>query len=137
MAVLFNYNVRLSHRETPADGTSSHVKVDPKMFAVANDLSQKVGLGASLCSIVINLIVYVVKWKLLNCVKLFATPWTIESLEFSRPQYQSGQPFPSPGDLPNPGIKPGSPALQADFLQIATGEARLCYTFSTTLSNTA
>ena len=35
-------------------------------------------------------------------------------MEFSRPEYWSGQPFPSPGDLPNPGIKPRSPALQAD-----------------------
>ena len=37
-------------------------------------------------------------------------------MEFSRPQYWNGLPFPSPGDLPNPGIKPGSPALQADSL---------------------
>ena len=37
-------------------------------------------------------------------------------MEFSRPEYWSGQPFPSPGDLPNPGIKPRSPALQADSL---------------------
>ena len=35
-------------------------------------------------------------------------------MEFSRPEYWSGQPFPSPGDLPNPGIKPGSLAFQAD-----------------------
>ena len=34
----------------------------------------------------------------------------------SRQEYLSGLPFPSPGDLPDPGIKPGSPALQADFL---------------------
>ena len=37
-------------------------------------------------------------------------------MEFSRPEYWSGQPFPSPEDLPNPGIKPRSPALQADSL---------------------
>ena len=37
-------------------------------------------------------------------------------MEFSRPEYWSGQPFPSPGDLPNPGIKPRSPVLQADSL---------------------
>ena len=43
-------------------------------------------------------------------------PYGIQSMEFSRPEYWSGQPFPSPGDLPNPGIKPRSPALQADFL---------------------
>ena len=49
------------------------------------------------------------------------TTWTIAcqvplSMEFSRPEYWSGQPFPSPGDLPNPGIDPKSPALQADSL---------------------
>ena len=44
------------------------------------------------------------------------TPWTIQSMEFSRPEYWSGQPSPSPGDLPNPGIELGSPALQADSL---------------------
>ena len=38
------------------------------------------------------------------------------SMEFSRQAYWSGLPFPSPGDLPNPGIEPGSPALQADAL---------------------
>ena len=37
-------------------------------------------------------------------------------MEFSRPEYWSGQPFPPPGDLPNPGIEPRSPALQADSL---------------------
>jgi len=49
------------------------------------------------------------------------TPWTIAyhappSVGFSRQEYWSGLPFPSPGDLLNPGIKPGSPALQADAL---------------------
>ena len=53
--------------------------------------------------------------------QLFATPWTIAcqaplSIEFSRHEYQGGLPFLSPGDLPNPGIKPGSPAFQADTL---------------------
>ena len=37
-------------------------------------------------------------------------------MEFSRPEYWSGSPFPSPGDLPNPGIEPRYPALQADSL---------------------
>ena len=37
-------------------------------------------------------------------------------MKFSRPEYWSGQPFPSPGDLPNPGVEPRSPALQADSL---------------------
>ena len=37
-------------------------------------------------------------------------------MEFSRPEYWNGQPFPSPGDLPNPGIDPRSPTLQVDSL---------------------
>ena len=41
-------------------------------------------------------------------------------MEFSRQEYQSGLPFPSPGDLPNPGIEPRSPALQADALPQVT-----------------
>ena len=53
------------------------------------------------------------KCKSLNHVQLYATPWTIESMEFSRPKYWSGYPFHSPGDLPNKGIKPRSPTLQA------------------------
>ena len=57
-----------------------------------------------------------VKWKSLNHVRLFATPWTIQSIEFSRPEYWGGLPFPSPGYLPNPGIEPRSPSLQADSL---------------------
>ena len=50
-----------------------------------------------------------------------AIPWTIAhqaplSMGFSRQEYWSGLPFPSPGDLPNPGIEPGCPALQANDL---------------------
>ena len=58
------------------------------------------------------------KWKSLSCVRLFATPWTIQSTEFSRSEYWSGYsfPFPSPEDLPNPGFEPRSPTLQADSL---------------------
>ena len=57
---------------------------------------------------------------LLSCVQFFAIPWTVASqappsMEFSRQEYWSGLLFPSPGDLPDPGIKLGSPALQADF----------------------
>ena len=49
------------------------------------------------------------------------TPWTVAhqaplSMEFSRQEYWSGLPFPSPGNLPDPGIKPGSPALLGDSL---------------------
>ena len=51
-----------------------------------------------------------------SVVSIFVTQWTMQSMEFSRPEYWSGQPFPSPGDLSNPGIKPRSPSLQADSL---------------------
>ena len=59
--------------------------------------------------------------KPLSRVRLFLTPWTVAhqappSIGFSRQEYQSGVPFPSPGDLPDPGTEPGSPALQADTL---------------------
>ena len=56
------------------------------------------------------------KVKLLSRVRLFVTPWTVAyqaspSMGFSRQEYWSGLPFPSPGDLPDPGIEPGSPTL--------------------------
>ena len=59
--------------------------------------------------------------KSLSCVWLFATPWTVAhqaplSTGFSRQEYQSGLPFPCPGDLPDPGIELQSLALQADAL---------------------
>ena len=62
-----------------------------------------------------------VKVKSLSHVQLFATPWTVAhqasmSIGFSRQEYWSGLFFHSPGDLPDPGIEPGSPALQADAL---------------------
>ena len=62
-----------------------------------------------------------VKVKSLSRVRLFTTLWTVArrvplSMGFSRQEYWSGLPFPSPGDLLNPWIEPGSPALQADAL---------------------
>ena len=59
--------------------------------------------------------------KSLSHVQLFVTPWTVAykappSMEFSRQEYWSGLPFPSPGDLPDSGIEPKSPTLQADVL---------------------
>ena len=54
--------------------------------------------------------------KSLSRVRLFVTPWTIQPMEFSRSEYWSGEPFPSPGDLPNPGIKPRYLTLQAESL---------------------
>ena len=56
------------------------------------------------------------KVQSLSHVRLFPTPWTVAysappSMGFSRQEYWSGLPFPSPEDLPNPGIEPESPAL--------------------------
>ena len=57
----------------------------------------------------------------LSCVRFFVTPWTVAhqatlSVEFPRPEYRSGLPFPSPGDLPRSGMEPTSPALQVNSL---------------------
>ena len=65
-----------------------------------------------------------VKVKSLSRVRLFATPRTVAyqappSMGFSRQAYWSGLPFPPPGDLPDPGIEPRSPALQADSLLLS------------------
>ena len=59
--------------------------------------------------------------KLLSCVQLFTLPQTVAyqalpAMKFFRQEYWSGLPFPSPGDLPNLGIEPKSPTLQADAL---------------------
>ena len=78
-------------------------------------------------------------WSLSH-VWLFAIPWTVAhqappSMEFSRPEYWSGLPFPSPEDLPDPEIEPGSPALQADsLLPEPWGKTIVnsCYTFPKT-----
>ena len=75
-----------------------------------------------------------VKCESLSHVRLFVTPWTVAhqaplSTEFSRQEYWSGLTFPSPGDLPKPGIKHGSPALQADFSHWAIREAPVIWKF--------
>ena len=62
-----------------------------------------------------------VKVKSLSCVQLFGTPWTVAyqappSMGFSRQEYWSGLLFPSPEDLPDPGIEPRSPTLEVDAL---------------------
>ena len=62
-----------------------------------------------------------VVWQFFSRVQIFATPWAVArqaplSMGFSRQEYWSGLPFPSPGDLPDPGIEPWSPTLLADSL---------------------
>ena len=66
-------------------------------------------------------ILYSILCEWSRSVRLFATPWTVAyqalpSMGFSRQECWSGLPFPSPGDLPDPGIEPRSPTLQADAL---------------------
>ena len=62
-------------------------------------------------------------WKclLLSHARPFAARQAPLSLEFSRQEYWSELPFPSPGDLPNPGIEPRFPALAGGFLTTETG----------------
>ena len=67
---------------------------------------------------------FLLEVKSLSCVQLFVTPWTVAylappSMGFSRQGYWSGVPFPSPEYPPNPGIEPGSPALQAEALHLS------------------
>ena len=82
--------------------------------------------------------------KSLSHVRLFATPWTAVhasqaplSVGFSRQEYWSGLPFPSPGDLPDSGIEPRSPTLRVDALPSKPpGKLvgnRWCYIFSSLL----
>ena len=71
----------------------------------------------------IGLVIHVcvrVRAQLLSCVQLLVVPWTVAhqaplSVGFSRQEYQSGLPFPSLGDLHDPGVKPASPALAGGF----------------------
>ena len=61
---------------------------------------------------------------MLSHVRLFATPWTVAwlaplSMEYSRQEYWNGLPFPTPGDLPDPGTEPTSPILQSGSLPLS------------------
>ena len=79
-------------------------------------------MGLGLCpDLVFHFLSSIRLWKWSHSLgsKLFATPWTVAhqappSMEFRRQEYWSGLPFPSSGDLPNPGIEPKSPTLQTD-----------------------
>ena len=64
------------------------------------------------------------KCSLLSCVPLLSTPWTVArqaplSVEFSKQEYWGGLPFPSSGDLPDPGIEPKCSALHADSFTLS------------------
>ena len=69
------------------------------------------GIFSFICTVVIMVLLLLSHF---SCVQLFATPWTVAyqvTWDFSRQEYWSGLPFPSPGDLPDSGIEPRSPAL--------------------------
>ena len=76
---------------------------------------------------ILNCMSCLYEWvKLLSCVRLFATPWDVAyqappSMAFSKQEYWSGLPFPSPGDLPNPGLESRSPALAGRFFPTELG----------------
>ena len=73
---------------------------------------------------------------MLSHVRLFVTPWTVAcwaplSMRFFRKEYWSGLPLPSPGVLPNPGIEPSSPELQAGSLPLSyLGSPSSAYVYS-------
>ena len=89
-------------------------------------LQKKVILSDAITWMVLE---HVSEVKSLSCVRLFATPWTVAHqaplcMGFSRQEHWSGLPFPSPGDLPDPGIEPSSFALAGRFFTTsATCEA--------------
>ena len=86
------------------------------LYSPWNSPGQNTGLGS--CSLLWghSLVQGCLAMQGSSVVSDFATPRTIQFREFSRPECWSRKPFPSPGDLPNPGIKPMSPALQVDSL---------------------
>ena len=101
----------------------SHSHIHPCKLHVRSPLW--VLLGSSVLSTLLSFFAftrnYLGLWKVksLSYVRVFAIPWTVVyqaslSKGFSRQEYWSGLPFPSPGDLPNPRIESRSPALPAD-----------------------
>ena len=115
---------------TPKQSSSTYFNIISDILELVCDplcifLSHLVNIiiVATLLELIINVWIVKVKVKVksLSRVGLFATPWTVAyqappSMGFSRQECWSGLPFLSPGDLPDPGIEPGSDALQADAL---------------------
>ena len=123
----------IARREEPAtDNSAGHCLKCYVDFEVTRAwggsfelISSKPSPEGTLDKVILKCIrIYIRAWsevKLLSCVWFFATLSTVAyqaspSMGFSRQEYQSGLPFPAPGDLPNPGIEPRSPTLQADTL---------------------
>ena len=84
--------------------------------------------------------IYISEVKSLSRIQLFVTPWTVAyraplSMEFSRQEYWSRLPFPSPEDLPDPGLEPRSPALEADAL-LSEPQGKCIYIYMYTHTHT-
>ena len=111
-------------RENTGPHNNLYVKVYTALFIItpiqrSSVVNQHTGCGTSTEKMLpkSQLLIHMKwKWKTLSHVWVFATPWTVHGIQFSRPECWSGQPIPSPADLPNPGIESGSPALQVDSL---------------------
>ena len=91
--------------------TISFIKGSPLSCGSSNHPCLKLGIMPSVVGVL----------ESLNCIWRFASPWTAAlqaplSMGFSRQEYWSGLPFPSPGGFPHPGIQPKSPALAGGFL---------------------
>ena len=119
-AIIFLFLILTLIRILVAENTLYTVPIKEKSVEICIMAQNMVYLG--LCSVKKK-----VKVLVTQSVWLFETPWIVIhqaplSMGFSRKEYWSGLPLPSPGDLPNPGTEPGSPTLQANSLQ------RLCIT---------
>ena len=103
-------------------GGSSHFLYCSLSLFFLTSLLPTIGEPSVHCLFLTNRVYsFLVKVKSLSHVRLFATPGTVAcqappSMGFSRQEYWSGLPFPSPGDLPDSGIKPRSPKLPTDTL---------------------
>ena len=99
-------------------GTGDMVTTKTTMVSVGSEGRR---LGLNNLFLRNHLIVGIVVLVAQSCPTLLQSPWTVAcqdplSMKFSRQEYCSGLPFPSPGDLPDPGIKPRSSVLQAGSL---------------------
>ena len=96
------------------------------VLAIVNKATVNIGVRVSVWIIVLS--GYVCAQPCLTlCNPMDCSPPGSSVMEFSRQEYWSGLPFPSPGDLPNPEIKPRSPALQAGSLPSEPPEKLLCF----------
>ena len=101
-----------------SDSVRSQRRQPTRLCCPWDSPGKNTGVG---CHFLLQCMTVKVKVKSLSRVRLFVTPWTAAyqaplSMEFSSPEYWSWLPFPSPGDLPDPGIKLGFPTLKVDSL---------------------